>query len=46
MILCSANIRRPFRKIIERKVPNLAVLSYNEVAPEFEIQSVGMVSLT
>ncbi|MDI6716938.1 MAG: flagellar biosynthesis protein FlhA [Actinomycetota bacterium] len=46
VILCSANIRRPFRKIIERKVPNLAVLSYNEVAPEFEIQSVGMVSLT
>lgn len=46
VIICSANIRRPLRKILERKLPNLAVLSYNEVAPEFELQSVGMVSLT
>ncbi len=46
VIICSANIRRPLRKIIERKLPNLAILSYNEVAPEFELQSVGMVSLT
>ncbi|NCO66347.1 MAG: flagellar biosynthesis protein FlhA [Candidatus Aquicultor secundus] len=45
VILCSTNIRRPLRKIAERKLPNLAVLSYNEIAPEFELQSVGMVSL-
>ncbi len=45
VIICSANIRRPLRKILERKLPNLAVLSYNEVASEFELQSVGMVSL-
>jgi flagellar biosynthesis protein FlhA len=45
IVLCSASIRRPFRKIIERKLPNVAVLSYNEIAPEYELQSVGMVSL-
>ncbi|HEY3374511.1 MAG TPA: flagellar biosynthesis protein FlhA [Candidatus Aquicultor sp.] len=45
ILLCSANIRRPLRKIAERKLPDLAVLSYNEVAPEFELQSVGMVNL-
>jgi flagellar biosynthesis protein FlhA len=45
VVVCSASIRRPFRKIIERKLPNIAVLSYNEIAPEFELQSVGMVSL-
>lgn len=45
VVICSANIRRPLRKILERKLPNLAVLSYNEVASEFELQSVGMVSL-
>ena len=44
-VLASANTRRALRKIIERKLPNLAVLSYNEIAPEFELQSVGMVSL-
>jgi len=45
VMLCSASTRRALRKIIERKLPNLAVLSYNEIAPEFELQSVGMVNL-
>jgi flagellar biosynthesis protein FlhA len=46
VLLTSASTRRALRKIIERKLPNLAVLSYNEIAPEFELQSVGMVSLS
>lgn len=45
VILCSSNIRKPLRRITERSLPNLAVLSYNEIAPEYELQSVGMVSL-
>jgi len=44
VVLCSASIRRALRKITERKLPNIAILSYNEIAPEFELQSVGMVS--
>lgn len=44
VVLCSANIRRALRKITERKLPNIAILSYNEIAPEFELQSVGMVA--
>ncbi|MCL6472897.1 MAG: flagellar biosynthesis protein FlhA [Firmicutes bacterium] len=45
VVICSANVRRPLRKILERKLPNVAVLSYNEIAPEFELQSIGMVTL-
>lgn len=46
VILCSANTRRALRKITERKLHNLAVLSYNEIVPEFELQSIGMVNIT
>ena len=41
--LTSANVRLAFRTIVEISHPKLAVVSYNEIAPEVEIFSVGMV---
>jgi flagellar biosynthesis protein FlhA len=43
--LTSASIRFAFRTMTEISFPRLAVLSYNEVAPEIEIFSVGMVKV-
>jgi flagellar biosynthesis protein FlhA len=41
--LTSSGIRLAFRTLTEINYPKLAVLSYNEIAPEVEIFSVGMV---
>lgn len=40
LILCSGKIRLPLRKIIERSIPQLAVLSYNEIPNTIDAQSV------
>lgn len=45
VILCSPIIRSYFRKIIEKILPNLAVLSYNEIQPKIEVRSVGVVKI-
>ncbi len=43
--LTSASVRLAFRTIVEISHPKLAVVSYNEIAPEVEIFSVGMVKV-
>ncbi|MFH1688300.1 MAG: flagellar biosynthesis protein FlhA [bacterium] len=43
--ICSPNIRLALRRLAETKYPTLAVISYNEIAPEAEIMSMGMVRL-
>ena len=43
VLLVSARIRRPLRRLIERSLPTLPVLSYREVASEVEVEAVGMV---
>ncbi len=43
--LCSPNIRLALRRLVEAKYPNLAVVSYNEILPEAEVVSTGMVRL-
>jgi flagellar biosynthesis protein FlhA len=43
VLLCSARIRRPLRRLIERALPNLPVLAYAEVTSEVDVQSAGMV---
>ncbi len=45
VLLCSQIIRPYFRRLVERIIPHLVVLSYNEVVPEAGVQSVGVVSL-
>ncbi len=46
VVLSSPGIRLPFKKLTERAVPNLVVLSYDEVPPEVELRARGMVSVT
>ena len=45
VLLTSARIRRPLRKLIERSLPALAVLAYSEITAEADIESVGMVEV-
>jgi len=44
IILTSPIVRLYFKRLIEQVAPDLIVLSYNELDPSAEIQSVGMVS--
>jgi flagellar biosynthesis protein FlhA len=46
IILCSSQIRSHFKKLINRFIPNLVVLSYNEILNNVKIQSLGMVELS
>ena len=43
--ICSPNIRLALRRLIEGRFPTLAVVSYNEITPDTELESVGMVRL-
>ena len=45
VLLASPSIRRHVRKLIERYVPQLAVLSHNEIPQNVKIQSMGVVSI-
>lgn len=44
VVLCSAQVRRFFKRIVARRLPKLAVLSYNEIDPAVKLQSEGQVS--
>jgi flagellar biosynthesis protein FlhA len=43
MVLCSPVVRPYFKRIIERYISHLTVLSFSELLPRTEIQSVGMI---
>lgn len=45
VILCSPAVRMYVKQLIERYMPDVAVLSYNELEPDVEVQSVGVVNL-
>jgi flagellar biosynthesis protein FlhA len=45
MVLTSTNLRPHLRRLVERTIPQLVVLSYNEIVPEVKVNAVGMVSL-
>lgn len=44
IILCSPTIRMYIRQLLERYLPEVAVLSYNELEPNVEVQSLGVVN--
>ena len=46
VILCSPAIRRYVRRILERFIPDVVVISHNELATSLEIQAVGMVRIS
>jgi len=44
VVLTSAQVRRYFRRIVERQLPKVVVLSYNEIDPAVQLESEGQVS--
>ena len=45
IVLCSAQLRLHFKRLVDRFIPNLTVLSYDEIMPNVKIQSIGAVEL-
>ncbi|MGD8715474.1 MAG: flagellar biosynthesis protein FlhA [Desulfobacterales bacterium] len=46
VVVCSAHIRHHFKKLVDRFIPNVIVLSYDEILHNAEIQSLGTVELS
>lgn len=44
IILVSPAIRLALKRLTERSIPKLILLSYNEIAPDIEVQAVGTVT--
>jgi len=42
-VLCASNMRFHFRKLIERFMPQLSVVSPNDIPPNIQIVSLGVV---
>lgn len=45
VILCSPVVRRHLRRVVERFLPSLVVLSHNELVPELNVHSLGVVRM-
>lgn len=45
VVLCSPVIRRHFKKLTEKFIPNMIVVSHNELSPDVNIRSLGTVRL-
>lgn len=45
VILCSPTIRMYVKQLVERSLPHVAVLSYNELEANVQVQSVGVVNV-
>ena len=45
VLLCSPTIRPHVKRLTERYLSNLAVLSHNEIAPHLKVRSIGTVSI-
>ncbi|RKO60939.1 flagellar biosynthesis protein FlhA [Caldibacillus debilis] len=45
VVLCSPAVRMYVRDLTERYFPNVPILSYNELEPGIEVQSVGVVNI-
>lgn len=45
VILCSSQIRLPLRRLMERSLPSVACIAYNEVASGVSVEAVAVVSV-
>jgi flagellar biosynthesis protein FlhA len=46
VIVCSAPIRCYFKKLVDQFIPNISILSYDEILSNVEIQSLGTLELS
>ena len=44
VLMCMSPLRLPLRRLTERSLPNLVILSYNEIVPNTEVRAVGAVT--
>jgi flagellar biosynthesis protein FlhA len=44
VLLCMASLRLSLRRLTERALPQLVILSYNEIVPNTEVRAVGAVT--
>jgi len=45
VLLCGTTLRLPLRRLIERQMPSMSVLAYNEVASRADVEFVGQVKV-
>jgi flagellar biosynthesis protein FlhA len=45
VVVCSAQVRSHFKKLVDRFIPNVTVLSYDEILSNIDIQSLGTLEL-
>ncbi|MDH4380182.1 MAG: flagellar biosynthesis protein FlhA [Vampirovibrionales bacterium] len=45
VVLCSAQLRLGIRRVLERALPQIAVLSYNEIGPSVRVQSLATIRI-
>ncbi len=45
VVVCSAQIRGHFKKLVDRFIPNITVLSYDEILMNIEIHTFGTLEL-
>ncbi len=45
VLLCTPTIRLHVKRLTERYLPNLAIISHNEIAPHLKVRSVGTVNV-
>ena len=44
VLLCSSRLRLPLRRLTERSLPNLVLLSFGEIVPQVNVVSAGLVT--
>jgi flagellar biosynthesis protein FlhA len=45
VLICSSRLRLPLRRLTERSLPNLTLLSFGEIVPQINVVSAGLVTL-
>ncbi len=45
VLLCSSQVRLPLKRLMERSIPQLTVVAYNEIVPQAEVEAVGTVEV-
>ncbi len=46
LVMCSAHIRSHFKRMVDRFIPQVGVLSYDEILPNVEVRSLGTVEIS
>jgi len=45
VLLCTPTIRLHVKRLTERYLPSLAIISHNEIAPHLKVRSIGTVTV-